>query len=208
MNDELPDSYNEIIKSVGEVCYWWSHIEFLVHDITIHFAMAVNKAFERRGPRNVLNLAITGSDFRHKIATCKAFAHLVIDDGSPSLYDPTERLLSYIDNEARTERNRYVHDLWAFDETTASRIKFGPRVTRPQARKRELLTKTVRDYESAHSIRNFALNLQHIYDDLRALDDHLAGLMLYREQRTEPPSPLPQEWRSLTHRDWREPNKR
>lgn len=193
--------------AIGDTCIRWGILESIVHDIALHLAMYLDPAFKTETARHILHLTLSNMDPREKTATAKALAHKVNTTDSPDFYEKADALLNHLDNILRPERNRYVHDIWAHDGQSFVRLKLGARVIRPQARQRELHLWTERRYENVKAIRGFVTNLELAQLDLIDLDNHIAWLMGQREQPGAHRQPLPREWRSLAHRDWREPDK-
>lgn len=204
--------YPHIIMAIGEVSFWWAGVENNVHGIALDLATYLEPSFGEGAPKNVLNLAIMNMDIRQKIATAKALALAMETSHSPGFYERAEQLLSYIDNIARLERNRFIHDTWTVDGDVAVRANISPRVIKPQSRLKELDMIQQRTYKSPGEIHAFADNIRLIYDDLRDLENHVERIVNEKKnpspkgQPSEPRPPLPQEWRSLTHRDWRAPS--
>ncbi|MEQ9247644.1 MAG: hypothetical protein RLO21_16835, partial [Nitratireductor sp.] len=156
----------------------------------------------------ILHLTLASLDIRGKIVTAKALAHQIDEIDSPGFYDRVEELLNYVDNELRPERNRYVHDNWSIAGSAAMRMRLAPKITRPQARQRDLTMWSGRRYPSITAALAFVKNLQLADGDLVQLDNHIAWMVSQRDLQPGSPQPLLPEWQSLAHRDWREPSKR
>ena len=206
--DPRRQDYDRIALAIGETCILWGLLEVLVHDIVLHLAVYLDDSFDHDRTWHVLHIALTNMELREKIATAKALAHGVTTPDSPDLYDRTETLLNHMDNVLRSERNRYVHDYWQHDGEEIVRLKQGTRVIRPQSRQTALYLWTARRYEGVEAIRGLVTNLEFTQLDLIDLDGHIAWLVGQKEQPGSHRQPLPPEWRSLAHRDWREPNTR
>lgn len=198
--------YDQIAHAIGDVCLWWVSDENVVHDIILHLATYLHSGFDQKEAWDILHLTVSHMDARQKIATAKVLAHHVQTPHSPTFYEQAESLLNYLDNVARPERNRYVHDYWTSDGAEVVRVRYGPKVHRPSSRERSLSQWTERRYPSLEAIHAFAKNLELVYRDLVDLDNHIAWLVGQRDSPGPHQQPLPQEWQSLGHRDWREPN--
>lgn len=199
--------YDEIIRAVGDVCYWWVAIEDVIFGLSLHLACYVDDAFERPIPWQVFRIALTNTDIRSKIATTKALAHAVDSKGSPDFFERVESLLNFVDSTLRSERNRYVHDTWSVDNSdyTVSRAKPGAIVRRaPGSGSRKLTFDVARHFGSPDEIKRFVEALRLAYDDLAVLDGHIAWLTGQKEQPSAHRQPLPPVWTSFAHRDWLE----
>lgn len=206
MGDRITE-LDTIATAVGRVCYYWSQIEHLVHDLVLHTASALDPAFDQNRPRHVLHVTLSSMEMRERLVTLKVLLHDAGGRLSPTLYDQTEPLINYLDNVLRPERNRFVHDLWEFGEDGRwSRVKTGPRVYRPQSHDRATSLFTRREYASVDQITSFAGTLLLMYNDLVEVDNHLAWLTSQKELPTGSTQPLPAEWKSLGHHAWRTPD--
>lgn len=188
---------------------WWASIDSVIHDLILHLATHLHVAFyEEEEVYQILHVTVSAMDERSKIIVAKALAHRVDEKNSPTFYDRTEQLLSYIDNEIRPERNRYIHDEWTTigegGDRGAMRVKRGPQVYRePPRNERAFGIWKVKDYPSLGAVDEFAKNLEFTYQDLVSLDGHLCWLGGTPAQLKEYSQPLPAVWQSLAHRDWR-----
>jgi hypothetical protein len=115
--------------------------------------------------------------------------------------------MNYLDNDVRPERNRYIHDSWMGDGKSARRTNRSPKIERTQSRTSVLQLWTEREYPDVEQVGHFVRNLELLWDDLCLLDGHIAWLTDELKRPSGFQQPLPQEWRSLAHRDWRAPSK-
>jgi hypothetical protein len=201
------EQYEKISAAIGKACFWWIEIERLVRHSTLNLARSLSRAFDDDRPHRILDLAVGTLDMRQKIVVAKAYAHLIPGPHPEDLYDRVEALFNYIDNEVRPERNRYVHDQWGFIDDAAFRLNHSLRIVRPQARKRQLRLHTKREYQQIDLINEFVKNLQYVIDDLNELNNHIDWLISHIDQPSKSLRQFPPSWKSLTHRDWREPDK-
>ncbi|MDO8378597.1 hypothetical protein [Phenylobacterium sp.] len=195
-----------VVNAIGSLALHWAYINGIIHDLSLHIAAALNPAFENPDeapprPWDIMNTALSNMDERAKIATVKALAHHVDETRSPQFYERTAKLLDYVDNTLRPERNRWMHDHWEFGDVI-SRVKLGAQVRRPQSRQRELQLWSERQYESVEEVEAFITNLEHASDDLVALDNHIAWIAGLRDGPSTFEQPLPVEWASIAHKDW------
>lgn len=172
--------------AIGQTCYWWSRIEYLVHDLCLHLAHCLSLDFERSETIVPLHIALSNMELRQRIATAKAFASQA-PTAEKTFYDRFERVLNRVDNELRTERNRYVHDYWDIgdDQTTIERFQQRTIVTRPQSRQRELQIGTSKTYASAQEVERFVDELYQTYMELSELDSETAAMSLELERLEE-----------------------
>lgn len=205
MSDDT-DIYDEIARAVGDVCLHWVTIEDVINDLISHLAVYIHSDFENPATGDILHITLSQMDVRQKIATSKVLAHHINTPDSPNFYDQTASLLNYLDNTVRPERNRYVHDYWSVEGEEIIRAKFGAKVHRPQSRQRILSMWSERRYKNLDAAQAFIENLGLAYEDLVELDNHIAWLMSRRDSLSTHQQPLPPEWRSLTHHDWRDPS--
>lgn len=199
--------WKKVAETIGEVCIWWADLEVLVQDVAFHLSILVTDA-ETESNFNTLNLILSTADIRQTIAIVKLLAHHVNSPRSPNFYDKVETLMNYLDNEARSERNRFVHDSWVKDREGVIRANLGPKVRRPQSHQRVIEWQVARPYKDLAAMQEFVKNLELACDDLAALDWHASDLSFAKGQPEEYVQPLPQEWQSLAHRDWQPPDKR
>ena len=166
-----------IEAAIGQTCYWWSTLEHLVHDICLHLASCLSVDFEKSVTHAPLHIALTNMDIRARIATAKAFASQA-PTANATFYNRVEKLLNCLDNDLRSERNRYVHDLWMVgdDNRTVERFWQKTVVSRPQARKLELQIGTTKPFESVEEVEAFVGRLEQMYHDLVAIDNEAATM--------------------------------
>lgn len=114
---------------------------------------------------------------RERIATAKAFASQT-PTAAPDFYARLEALLNRLDNELRTERNRYVHDLWMANEAGPGFVRLQQRtiVSRPQSRKLDLQIGTRKTFGTIEEIEAFVKQLEDTYYDLVKIDDETAAM--------------------------------
>ncbi|MER8426509.1 hypothetical protein [Mesorhizobium sp. M1403] len=198
---EAAEPYDQIASAIGEVCLWWTALEDVILGLSLHLSVFRDASFERDTAWDTLNTVLLGMDFRAKITTAKALAHHVDVEESADFYERLEELLNHIDNTLRTERNRYVHDTWHIDGQSAIRSKIGAVVRKTQSHQRELFLQSDRVFADIAEVRSFVSTLELAYDDLATLDNHISWLISHKEQPSRFRQPLPQQWRSLPHRE-------
>jgi hypothetical protein len=97
-----PRALKQHAEALGYVCIQWAHLELEVD------AWLANLIPLGESP---INITVTSEiDFRAKLAIVKKLAYS--KSHSPQWFEDVKALLSLIDNQLRTERNRMVHDLW------------------------------------------------------------------------------------------------
>ncbi|MEP3113290.1 hypothetical protein [Nisaea sp.] len=199
----LHNPRDDLVRAIGEVCHIWAQIENWVEDIALQTAVLLQPKMREDEPLTILRIAMTNMEFRNKVSTAKAYLHLVNLDESKNLYDRAEKLLNYIDNDARVERNRYVHDTWHIYGDEIRRIKFGTKISRPKSHHRILTTAIERTYNSTNKIDEFVDNLNLVYDDLVNLYNHISWLCFSLDEESPPAhkQSLPENWSSLIHPD-------
>jgi hypothetical protein len=200
---ETKPTFDQIARAIGNVCIWWTAIESTTHDIILHMASCLDPTFDRHIARDVLHITISNEDIRQKFATAKLLAHMIEYESSPKFYEKVEKLLNYLDNVARPERNRYVHDDWSHDGNEIIRSRLGAKIERVQSRQRSIALWTERRFPSIEAIESFVTNLEDAHLDLAELDNHIAWLTEQNGQPPKHPQPLPLEWKSLTHHESR-----
>ena len=198
---------SELAEAIGDVCIQWAAIEDVVSGLVLHTWAYLEHAFETSASWDLLALVLDTADIRQKVSITKLLAHHVKNPNSPDFFERVEKIMNYLDNEVRPERNRYIHDTWYLSAGTVIRRDNSPKIQRVQSRQTVLNKWTDRVYADIGQIREFMKNLEFLYDDLALLEGHLAWLSVVRERPPEFPQPLPQVWQSLVHRDWREPSK-
>jgi hypothetical protein len=175
MSELTTDFYERLSKAIGDVCIYWSHIEDHVHGLILHLAMYQDDAFEKKPVYQILHGVVCQLDLRQKISAAKVLAHNVTQP--TDFYERAESLLNYVDNELRPERNRYVHDLWEYQDGRIVRNSMNPRVIKPQSRMREVRLISEKEFASVDEITAFAEKLFDARDRLSLLDGELAGLI-------------------------------
>lgn len=167
--------YEELAQVIGEVVMEWTYIESLVADMAINLASYRDRAYEEDPVRNPFTMAILCMKLPERIALTKALAHAVAD---PTDYYPRlERALNVLDNELRTERNRFIHDSWHFHGSEIVRLTEGPKMVRPQAQRREISMGVKKRYANTEAVRTFHDQLVATRISLVDLDNEIAGLM-------------------------------
>jgi hypothetical protein len=196
-------TYDQIAKAIGNVCIWWTELEGVTHDIILHMAVCLEPSFERQTPWDILHITLSNDDVRQKFATAKLLAHMIEYESSPKFYERVEKLFNYLDNIARPERNRYVHDGWSHEGQEVVRSRMGAKIERVQARQRVIALWTERRFPNIAAIESFVTNLQLAYEDLVTLDNHIAWLTGQKGQPPKSLQPLPLDWKSLAHHELR-----
>jgi hypothetical protein len=122
---------HEHATAIGYMCIGWARLER-----RLHYCLVDLKAF----PSATIGECITAdADLRSRIAMLKGVAFARKPDNK--WYDAFCSVLNRIDNEMRSERNRYIHDLWLYANLeTAMKRSFGVELTNPRAFHRELRT--------------------------------------------------------------------
>ena len=176
----MATKYELLAQAIGEVCLEWSYLETIVHDMALHLAVYRDGAYDGDSVRHPFHVALSHMKLRERIFVVKALAHDV--DAPADYYDRLSSLLSKIDNDLTVERNRYVHDLWTIESDHISRFAPGPKVVRPQSRKRELVMGTEVVFADVTEVRRFFDRLREARDSLIDLENELAGLIAQKER--------------------------
>jgi hypothetical protein len=163
----------DVAHAIGEASIRWGDIEFVLHDLCINLAKFHDRQFEQAEAAGVMHTVLSVMDVRQRVAAAKALAAGGLD---PDLYATTEKLLNYIDNDLRNERNRFVHDNWQERDGKIVRTKHGVRVVRPQSRMLEVQYSTAKEFTSVADVRVFADTVSTTLRDLIRLDDDLTEL--------------------------------
>ena len=168
---------DRIYLAIGRTCDWWSTIEHLVHDICLHLAECLSTDFSQSVTRLPIHIALSNMDFRERIATAKAFASQA-PTAAADFYSRLESLLNRLDNELRSERNRYIHDLWMANEQGSGFVRFQQRtiVTRPQSRELDLQIGTKKTFGTVEEIEAFVTILEDMYHKLVTIDNETATM--------------------------------
>jgi len=126
MSDDDP-SYpsaesHKIAYEVGRLCIEWSRLEAAVGALL----------FQYLRPDSIIKSQILHGalDIRKKVELCK---HLSFIEDPQSDFDALDTVLSFIDNEVRGVRNRYVHDLYIFNPERAFKTTYQTKIRKPQA---------------------------------------------------------------------------
>jgi hypothetical protein len=171
----MDNTSDRIFSAVGGVCAWWSTLEETVHDFILHLAACLTPDFDKPEVRMVLHSALSNMDFRQLIATSKALASQALER---PLYLRCETILNKIDNELRTERNRYVHDSWMAEGAKIERSKQGTVVSRPQSRSLDLRFETITPFETIEKVEAFNATLEAAYHELCMIDAETAAISM------------------------------
>lgn len=191
-----------VAQAIGSVCMRWVLIEYLCHDLILHFAQAAYSAYDDHSVLNVLHCSTANIDTRGKCSVIKILAHNLESDLSPGLYDKTSELMNFMDNVLRVERNRFVHDFWSTEEDgMITRSYFDMKIVKTSPQSRLLSSFTEKQYGTVEEIEAFGAAINDFYDDLVTLDNHLAWMANQKEQPSEFLQPLPATWKSCAHRE-------
>jgi hypothetical protein len=114
-------------EALGELVMQWSFMESAVSS----FLRALLNVDD-----NTARAVFGDLDIRDRIQIAKTLGFLRQQD--ISWYADLKEVLDLIDNELRTTRNRFIHDLWAHGGNNMVRVSTAPKFTKPQARKLKL----------------------------------------------------------------------
>lgn len=116
---------------IGWVCMQWTALEVEINGLLLALI-----PMEQGHAGQSLMAQI---DMREKVQIAKTLGFIKKPDDK--WFKELQELLNYIDNELRIKRNRYVHDLWFFEEEKMKKMQFVNAIKRPQSWKPlELLT--------------------------------------------------------------------
>jgi hypothetical protein len=177
MNDDdkpyLPTGIREHTMAIGHLCIYWAALE---DELDSLLEVLIPLESENR----VKETVAWSIDFREKIRILGTvgFIRKINDEW----YARLEKELNRLDNELRTVRNRYIHDMW-LGMTTIVRRTRKPRVVRPQARQLALEIHEDKIIE-ADDIWQFIIDVRTSQFNLKALELEYRSLMaaLRREQ--------------------------
>ncbi|WP_375421816.1 hypothetical protein [uncultured Sphingomonas sp.] len=164
---------DQVATEVGRSCYWWGNIEFRLQILCVKLARFNDESLRQVPAWNVLSTVLSHMDARQRIAVAKALAAQSID---PDMYAPIERLLNTVDNELRSERNRFVHDQWELEEEVIVRRRHGAHVVRPQSRQLTVEQTKDRRYVDLAEVGAFAGRVADALAELIALEAELDDL--------------------------------
>lgn len=167
------DTLDQVATEIGRSSYWWSNIEHTLQGICVNLARFADEDLESEAVWGVLSTVLSHMDVRQRIAVAKVLAAQGVD---PDLYGQIERLLNTIDNDLRSERNRFVHDHWQMNDEAILRRRYGARVTRPQSRTLTIAQSTDRSYEDVAEVAQFTGRVASVYGQLVSLDRELVEL--------------------------------
>jgi hypothetical protein len=170
-------SLDRVYYAIGQTCDWWSTLEHLVHDLCLHLAQCLSPDFAKSATNAPLHIALTNMGIRERIATAKAFASQA-PTAEPGFYSRLESLLNRLDNELRSERNRYVHDLWMLSDAGngIERIQQRTIVTRPQSHQISLEIDTIKAFDSIENVEAFVSDLEKMHHSLVEIDGEVSGM--------------------------------
>lgn len=168
--EDRPLDHGPIANAIGSIIIDWGHMESMVKALIYDLALWHSGAFEDEEEFQVLFTALSNTDLRSAIATAKGLAHGV----GENFYVRTEKVLNRIDNELRSERNRYVHDVWQPTRSGFKRIRAGVSVRRaPASGERQIALQTVREFNGVEELRDFQME---IYEATNEIDNLIVEL--------------------------------
>ena len=147
-------------RAIGHVCIAWSHMELML-DLLIAELIAGEG---RLRDRTLVGECVTANaDIRDKAQMAIALGH--VRKPNDEWFSKLERCMNKINYCLRNLRNRLIHDVWAIHDPPL-RIHRRTKITKPQARQRELSTS---ELVSVHSDEIWAL-----HSDIKGVieDDH------------------------------------
>lgn len=168
------DQHDRIALTIGRVCYWWSAIEILTRDMCHHLSAVINRAFLDPAVSSPIYILADNMDMRERVIALKTLACTALPLAD---FNRFESLLNRIDNEIRSERNRFVHDIWNVEENGIYRIKMGTRVQREQAFKVQPKLLSEKTYGSITEVEAFAETVEAAWRQLVNFDSLLANLV-------------------------------
>jgi hypothetical protein len=147
------ETMDQVATEIGRSSYWWGNIEYTLQSLCVTLARFSGEELDSEPVWVVLATVLSHMDARQRIAVAKVLAAQGVD---PDMYAQIDRLLNFIDNDLRNERNRFVHDQWQLETDGIVRRKHGARVTRPQSRQLAIHQATDKKYRDVHEVAEFA----------------------------------------------------
>jgi hypothetical protein len=136
----MADQLKLFHEAVGEMCNEWAHLEQWINRL---FLSVGNWDYRDR-----MALLMSGCiSQRDQIAALKI--GVVERCGPGNFLDLTLASLNYVDNELRTARNRYVHDIWAPHDDRIGAVKID--LTRRIKRDEESGQRFVQQWENKYT---------------------------------------------------------
>ena len=158
MNTTTNETYDKIANAIGRVSLTWAWIETQLTLLISELSTRIDQRFADDSLRKLLEIVVTNTDLREKITVAKVLAHLC---HSPLVsYELLEPLLNEIDGDLRTERNRFIHDMWSPDGDSIIRMQEGARlIKQPGSGVLEFAWRKSRPYKDASEIEAFVNQL-------------------------------------------------
>jgi hypothetical protein len=171
MRDDRPLGRDTLASLIGHIVLDWNDLEVQVKALVYLLAVYHSEHFDSEEGFHVAFVMMGNSDLRSLIATAKALAFGVNDS---KFYDKAEKVLNFIDNDLRNERNRCIHDLWNVGGNTTTRLKHGASVRKvPGSGERKLELQTIREYGSRRELEQLLLDIHEADDVIDSLNVRL-----------------------------------
>jgi hypothetical protein len=144
--------------AVGALCNSWSHLESAARML---FLKVSGMPADRYSFSIVHALSFNDQLMAIKVA-------FIGRAGDPNLVKLVLRIVNYIDNTLRARRNRYVHDLWNYDEDSEQAERFDYSVRFAKAQSRQPLDVPAMDI-TAESLEDLWMTVREIHEHSKAL---------------------------------------
>jgi len=176
-------SSEKLSLAIGNVCVAWSLIEAHVGILIAHQIRAALRDQVNGMAATIFETMIQNMELRQRTQTAKAIAV----GFSENVFPKVETLMNRIDNELRTERNRYVHDLWLQEGEGLVRIKPGTFIQYEQARRPVANLERRTLFSGVDEVETFAKTLNQVLGELMELTSEFRALT--EKRRDEAPRP-------------------
>ena len=173
---------NEHARAIGHVCILWAWVENAIE------LFLSDLAFGRDNKTGKVVLANLDMREKGQILKTVAFAKKPTD----RWYEEVRIVVDGIDNELRTKRNRFTHDLWWLSGETVQKRWKRARVKRPQARHEYIVSHHEDAPIDAREIWDLADLMVHVMIELSALHHeylHRTGRAAPRGRAASPQLP-------------------
>lgn len=162
-----PDEYEKLYAKIGEASSLWGSLEQALRSFVADLAMFQNREFDNPDDDSAFVTLITllgHMEARQLIASAKVLAHWTAIEG---FYGKAAKHLNHIDNELRTQRNRYMHDQWYIWGDKIGRIQSGSIISNEPAtgRPKYVHHRDTR-YDDIEATRKLAIDIRQAISDL------------------------------------------
>jgi hypothetical protein len=113
--------------AIGHVCIAWSHMESML-DLLIADLLAARTT--RHDALQASECVTANADLKHKLQIAVSLGHL--RRPHDEWFEKLRKCLDDIHNRLSSERNRFVHDVWAIHDPIPTRIHRRTKITKPQ----------------------------------------------------------------------------